>query len=284
MVVHILVTPRDRFTLWHVNHLAEYVSEVSGPSYIFIKFFPEKDLLNIFMQGETILSNLSTHELEHHADRKFGEIFGPIQERAQNLQKSGRMSSNSWIALLAVHDLRSEGMPHFSEDADKGIFTFYFEELEEFVKEFKTIADLKPEVAEDLYPPLRTLSYRAGYTMVATILATLMLQKEVRAFIGHVERREWEPAMMLNHYYGLRNVYLGCPNKDRPKTRRIARALLVSLEGKSILHFLNEYDAACQYLRIRPIIGKWLYNEVKKKCHYNFLIAAHKQGISGDDL
>ncbi|MBI2144599.1 hypothetical protein HYU17_05655 [Candidatus Woesearchaeota archaeon] len=276
-----------------LDALAQYHRELSGPSHAVIGLFADPDLLAKLMQGESVLGRISTHEMQHHAAEGFDKAIAAIRERAKELGNLGRLSYNGWIAIAACLELKNEGMPRFSEYANKGAFALGFSSLEKFVQLFGRIPFLDKESLKEEYKLIKDYAYPAGMTMTATILAQRLALKGIPAYIKPAKEGKWVPLTQLRHIYGVTDLYLGCPSVAKTgndgqtvnyqrRSSNEAKQLISELQGASHLTFLAAYEAACQYLGVKPLFTMEIYGKVKLQCHINFLNALQKAGLPVD--
>lgn len=279
-----------------IDALARYVPDMSSPSYVFIAFFPTEDFFAGFVQKESEVFRIMTHEMQHHAAMGYEKIMSAITNRSMELKSQGRMGYNSWIALAAFMELKNEGLPKFSEYSAKGAYLINFTALNAFVQQFERIPPIPRQVLNLNYyaQHIKHFAYDGGAVMFITILAKRLLLKRIFSYIMPVGTKEVIPLQKLKFYYGVRDLYLVAPNAARvsPNDTRTenhqlrmmneAKALIMEMQDKSHLYFLSVYEDACRFLGVKPLISRDLYVKVKLACHINFLNLLASRGVSLD--
>jgi len=271
MLVYISVEIQANFKkvlreLLTIDHRGNYDHILSTPDKIILNLFP-KNFLDNFMDDENDLVELITHELQHHADRKFFEIRDNIENRFVKLQVLEKISYRSKIVILSVFKLRIEGLARFSQFhyGRFGLIDMPHGDLASWSLLFNKIPYLDFNELGKTYQMIERLSYQAGSTMIATILAQRLHDTGIPVYISRSFERVKEPIEKLKDYYLSKSLFLYSDNNR--KVINVAKALIQELQGETHLAFLNAYDEACNSLGIvNPGISKDIYIEIKKKC------------------
>jgi len=280
MQVQVIVDPPKEFSDGpkdsELDDFAEYRIEASSPSVVTIHAYVA--LVIDYLRHESVVELTMTHELQHHASAGFQEIVKSITHRWKELsgqladareRPEPKMGLNSWIVIFAVLRLKDEGLSRFAERINTGIYPLYFDKTHDFAKYLKKSAtdstlDLRQDCKE-----IFNLSYKAGVTIMTTILCQRILEAKIPAYFFQ-EGEHYKRLERFSEIYGRKEWAISYETHFRPQVQDIAHKLIKSLQGESHLKFFNEYERACLHLRVYPIISKRLYEYAKLDSHNLF--------------
>ena len=237
-------------------------------------------LISEILSGKRKFMSTLSHELMHSYDNFLDESH-EIAERIGGKSKSYIGSGKYWVYRLSViifrffAILRTEGLPRFYQQFQhESIINVNPVFLEQFKKVIFLMADIQnPNEITRIEKNFNKIKFHgvaceAGSAMISVIIIYRLLSSG-QGFSA------WIKEGLLHREMNADRILEFWPNKNftlrfsEESAKRLVFEMIKNISAVSHLSFFKEYETACAYLKIDPLISIEFYNICKKKIWSN---------------